>query len=195
MGNKLKKMDEALKPALKRLNKLDESKRISKGKNKIDAPNKNDLKEYLDVAIPLEDVENDLCDILIDLHPNAEHIKSMPLTIMDQQQQIDALQQDINEYKEQINALKIKQKLNKIHNDNDDEDDTNTNPYKLQFAGIYKKVSQNFEENKDSILSELRSIISNIGNNLNKKQDANELSMDSIAANTNKLYKEYKSLH
>ena len=57
---RLKQLDDDINPTLKRLKKLDDNKRISKGKNKQDKPNKNDLKEFLDVAIPLEDKADEL---------------------------------------------------------------------------------------------------------------------------------------
>ena len=221
--SRLKQLNDSLKPTLKRLNQLDDNKRISKGKNKQEKPNKADLKEFLDVAVPLEDVADELGEILLDLHPEGAHLKAMAGDLLAKQNEIDELKEEMETLQNVLEKYKLERKLRKnqdgttpmvrlvsgSHLDLDDDDeeddrpldesemlrhgrggdsssssnssssenedadrngtdaDSIANPYKLQFTGMYKKVAH-LEENRDAILEELRTLIRNIGDDINQ---------------------------
>ena len=192
IGGSQKKLAELLskiEAKMKRLKELEN--RVKKGKNnKNEKPNKADLKEYLDCLLPLEDMEEDLGEMLLDLHPASKDLKKMPGELLAKEDEIDRLNGEIEELQNEISKLKLERKLSNtfsgstqnlksvmgvldedeieypdLEDDQDMDDDAMPNPYKLQFSGIYKKVA-NLEENKELILSELRSLIDKIGDDI-----------------------------
>ena len=187
---KLKELLSKIEGKMKRLKELE--KRIKKGQNnKNEKPNKADMKEYLDAVIPLEDYENELGDMLLEMHPEYKELKAMPGELLQKQEEIDELRDEVERLEHQLEKLKIERRLSSSQpnlknalimgaideidrefDDSEDEeelkedDDNLPNPYKLEFDGIYRKVVKNLEDEKGEILGQLKDLINKIGDDL-----------------------------
>ena len=111
---KLKELLGKIEAKMKRLKELE--KRIKKGQNnKNEKPNKADLKEYLDAVIPLEDIEDELGDMLMEIHPDSKNLRSLPGELLTKNEEIDRLNDEVERLENDLNDIKWR-KLSDQHN-------------------------------------------------------------------------------
>ena len=101
------------------------------------------MTEFLDATEPLDDVDEELADLLMELHPESKQLRALPGELLRKQHEMDDMAAEMEAMRQELETYKLERKLGGrgvvrlvSHNDEQEEDEAANNPYKLQSSAL-----------------------------------------------------------